>query len=96
MDTAQQTAGAVLGIALDRSSPAPRDLGQSTLERGGGDPSTPVRAGDEEARDPPIRPGAETLEGGAPVLGAGQLSRRPELAHDRAVAWTYLRTVGRL
>jgi len=47
----------VFGIALYRSSPEPRDLVQSTFERGGRDPSAPVLAVDEEARDPPIRKG---------------------------------------
>ncbi len=70
----------VLGIALYRSSPETRDLVQSTFERGGRDPSAPVLAVDEEARDPPIRKGAQTLEIGAQVLDAWQLIRRPELA----------------
>src|SRR4051794_26927806 len=78
-------ARAVLRIALDRAAPKARDLVQRALERGGGDPSAPVLAIDEEARDPPIREGAQPGLVGAPVLDPRQLLGRPELAPAHAL-----------
>src|SRR3954466_2447216 len=69
----------VLGIALHGASPEPRDLVQSARERGGGDPAAPVLPVDEEAGDPPIRKGDETVEVRAAALDARQLVGRPAL-----------------
>src|SRR3954454_19468516 len=69
----------VLGIALHGASPEPRDLVHSARARGGGDPAAPVLAVDEEAGDPPIRKGDETVDVRAAALDARQLVGRPEL-----------------
>src|SRR3954454_16352990 len=74
----------VLGIALHGASPEPRDLVHSARARGGGDPAAPVLAVDEEAGDPPIRKGDETVEVRAAALDARQLVGRPELTPSDA------------
>jgi hypothetical protein len=73
-------------IALDRPAAEPRDLTQRTCERVRGDPAPSVPAVDEEARDAPVRLGAEPLLVRAPVLDSRQLVGRPELAPADAAA----------